>query len=455
VTFTPTDTTDYTTATASVMLNVSQSPPQITWTPTALIALGVPLGPGQLDATATAPGGTTELAGSFLYSPPAGTIFNTAGPQTLSVTFTPADMLDYTTAQDSLTLTVSFFGVVAWGDSLTFGEEGYFDQGAYPEDLQNLLYLTVENLGVKGQTSTQIGVREGGVPTYATVAGGMIPASGGVTVTFPTGYEPVTADGPAGGVSGTILGVRGVVTLDSGVYTFTPTTPGTAVSAPGSPQFVVDTPFASYLPVFWEGRNNYTQATQVLSDLAAQVATVPSGQNYLILSIPNENSLGEWINKSDYKKIIALNNQLAAVYGSHYLDIWKVLVDSYDPTLITDVSDYNHGEVPTSLRPIYLYTTLVNAIGATDTSITVQSVGPTDAVREGFILTIDSGANAENVKINAVSGNILTVVRNYGGVNGPHAAGAQATVTDDDHLNAQGAQIVANAVANYLSAYAK
>ncbi|HEY1159981.1 MAG TPA: hypothetical protein VGE83_05090 [Terracidiphilus sp.] len=458
VTFTPTDTTDYTTAAASVTLTVRQATPQITWAPTALIAVGAPLGPGQLDATATTPGGTTELAGSFLYSPAAGTIFNSPGPQTLFVTFTPADGVDYTTAEASINMTASSFGVACWGDSLTFGEEGISDQGAYPEELQKLITLPVKNKGVSGNTSTQIGVREGGVPTYATVAGGIIPATGGVTVTFPKGYEPVTSVGPPGGTSGTILGVHGVVTYDStdSIYTFTRTTPGSPVSAPGSPQFVVDTPYAGYLLVFWEGRNNLTATTQILSDIADQIATVSPGQNYLVLSITNENRPLEWPGGIYYKWIISFNDQLATLYGSHYLDLRKILVDSYDPSTddsIVDASDYSHDEPPTSLRAIIAYTTLVNSIGPADTIVTIQPIPSADRLIIGDILTIDTGANAENVSITAISGNTLTVLRNVGGVDISHAAGAPVTISDQDHFNAQGAQVVANAVAQYLSAY--
>jgi len=456
VTFTPTDITDYTTAAAGVTLTVSQATPQIAWTPTALIAVGAPLGPGQLNATATAPGGTTELAGSFLYSPGTGTIFNSPGPQTLSVTFTPADTVDYTTAQASLNMTASFFGVVAWGDSLTIGGEGNFNKGRYPSELQNLITLPVVNQGVGGNSSTQIGVREGGVPTYATVVGGIIPDSGGITVTFPTGYEPVTKAGPTAGVSGTILGVHGLVTYDStdSIYTFTRTTPGIPVSAPGSPQFVVDTPYAGYLPVFWEGRNNFTATTQILSDLAGQVATVSPGQNYLVLSIMPENRQSEWPGGGfDYEWLTSFNNQLGTIYGSHYLDIGKILVGSYDPSTdnsAVDASDYSHDEPPTSLRAISAYTTLANSIGPADTSITVQSA---NAIAIGDMLTIDTGANAENVSVTAISGNTLTVVRTFGGVDTSHAAGAPVTASDIDHLNAQGYQIVADAVAQYLSAY--
>ncbi len=82
--------------------------------------------------------------------------------------------------------------IVAWGDSLTGGHEGNVNTGDYPDDLAMLLAQTVHNEGIGGNTSTQIGVRQGGVATTATVAGGSIPSSGSVAVTFPTGYEPVT-----------------------------------------------------------------------------------------------------------------------------------------------------------------------------------------------------------------------------------------------------------------------
>jgi hypothetical protein len=349
---------------------------------------------------------------------------------------------------------VSQFGVVAWGDSLTSGDEDPIDPGGYPAELASLIILPVVNEGVAGINSTQIGVLQGAVPTFATVAGGVIPAAGGVTVTFPIGYEPATLGGPVGGTSGTILGVHGLVTFASDVYTFTPTTPGNQVSAPGTPQFVVDTPYASYLPIFWEGHNNYMATAQVLSDLASQVATVPTTQDYLILSITNNNSEGQWMGGLNYGQITALNTQLASVYGSHYLDIREVLVNSYNPALITDVSDYGHDEVPTSLRGIVIQNaTLSNAIGPSDTAFTINTAVNED-LRVNAILTIDSGANAENVCITAVNGNTVTVERNYGGNNVSHSAGAAVVETDPVHLNAQGYQVVANAVAQYLSAYA-
>ena len=99
VTFTPTDTTHYTTGSASVTLTVNQATPEITWAAPAGILYGTALSITQLDATA-------NVAGSFTYSPAAGAV-PTVGTQTLSATFTPTDTTDYTTAQASVSLTVT------------------------------------------------------------------------------------------------------------------------------------------------------------------------------------------------------------------------------------------------------------------------------------------------------------------------------------------------------------
>ncbi len=99
VTFTPTDTADYTTAAGSVTLSVTKPATAISWATPAAITYGTPLSSTQLDATANVPG-------SFSYSPAAGTVLG-AGAQTLSVIFTPADPTDYASATDSVTLTVN------------------------------------------------------------------------------------------------------------------------------------------------------------------------------------------------------------------------------------------------------------------------------------------------------------------------------------------------------------
>jgi lysophospholipase L1-like esterase len=53
--------------------------------------------------------------------------------------------------------------IVCWGDSMTQGDEGITDTAAYPSLLLTAIGPTIVNEGIGGQTSTQIGVRQGGV----------------------------------------------------------------------------------------------------------------------------------------------------------------------------------------------------------------------------------------------------------------------------------------------------
>ncbi len=62
-------------------VTASTGPSTLTWLEPAAIFYGTPLGPAQLNASST-------TAGTFAYKPPAGTVLG-AGPQTLSVVFTP------------------------------------------------------------------------------------------------------------------------------------------------------------------------------------------------------------------------------------------------------------------------------------------------------------------------------------------------------------------------------
>jgi 6-phosphogluconolactonase (cycloisomerase 2 family) len=99
VTFTPTDSTRYNSASASVSLTVNKATPTVSWPAPAPIASGTPLSAAQLDATAS-------VSGAFVYTPPAATVLS-AGAQTLTVSFTPTDSANYTTASGTVSLTVN------------------------------------------------------------------------------------------------------------------------------------------------------------------------------------------------------------------------------------------------------------------------------------------------------------------------------------------------------------
>jgi hypothetical protein len=84
---------------ATGTLIIAKATPTVTWATPAAITYGTALNATQLDAS-------SPVAGTFAYNPAAGTVL-AAGSQELSVTFTPADATDYTTATASVTLTVN------------------------------------------------------------------------------------------------------------------------------------------------------------------------------------------------------------------------------------------------------------------------------------------------------------------------------------------------------------
>ena len=116
VTFTPTDTTDYTSVTKTVQITVTQAAPVITWNNPASIPFGTTLSATQLNATAS-------VGGTFAYTPAAGTTPAT-GTDTLSVTFTPTDTTDYTSVTKTVQITVTQAApVITWNNpaSIPFG----------------------------------------------------------------------------------------------------------------------------------------------------------------------------------------------------------------------------------------------------------------------------------------------------------------------------------------------
>ena len=90
----------------SVNYTIDRLTPTITWATPAAITYGTPLSTTQLNATASVPG-------TFAYTPAAGTVL-AAGMQTLSVTFTPTDTVDYSPAESMVTLTVNPAPIVAY-----------------------------------------------------------------------------------------------------------------------------------------------------------------------------------------------------------------------------------------------------------------------------------------------------------------------------------------------------
>jgi Flp pilus assembly CpaE family ATPase len=98
VTFNPEGATGDAPLQTAVSITVTKGTPAITWPEPAAIASGVALSAAQLNATSSVPG-------SFVYSPAAGEVLS-AGSHTLSVTFTPTNGANHTSAQATVSLAV-------------------------------------------------------------------------------------------------------------------------------------------------------------------------------------------------------------------------------------------------------------------------------------------------------------------------------------------------------------
>jgi hypothetical protein len=184
VTFTPTNTAAYSTATASVTLTVNKATPTITWATPGAIDSGTKLSSKQLDATASVPG-------TFAYSPAAGTLF-AAGKQTLTVTFTPTVTGDYNDASVSVALTV-YHGVSTLNVNSSSVGFGSVELGQIATQTLTLSSTGSGSLTVKFAAITGAGFSLSGSTLPVTLASGQ-------TATLGIEFDPSVA----GAASGTL-----------------------------------------------------------------------------------------------------------------------------------------------------------------------------------------------------------------------------------------------------------
>ena len=117
-------------------LSPAQTTPVITWPTPSAILYGTPLSATQLDATVTVNGAT--VAGTFNYLPTEGTVLG-AGTQTLSVTFTPTNPNEYSSATATVQLVVNKAVLTVAPEPPAAGAAeftlGYGDRFPYSTDL--------------------------------------------------------------------------------------------------------------------------------------------------------------------------------------------------------------------------------------------------------------------------------------------------------------------------------
>ena len=273
VTLTPTDTTDYTTATATTTITVTQATPTITWAAPASIVYGTALSASQLDASST-------VAGTYVYTPAAGTVLHAGANQTLSVTLTPTDTTDYATATATTTITVTqATPTITWASpaSIVYGTALSATQlDASSTAAGNFTYTpaagTVLPVGANQTLSVSFAPTDATdyLPSTKTV---MITVSAtGLTVTANSATRVYGVANPT--FTGTITGAQNGDTFTES-FTTTATTASNAGTYPIVPS-ASGTDLADYTVVINDGTLTITKANSTIS-LSASGSSVNPG----------------------------------------------------------------------------------------------------------------------------------------------------------------------------------
>ena len=181
-TFTPTNTTNYATATATVSVTVTTGAPTITWATPAAIAYGTALSATQLNAS-------SSVAGTFSYSPAVGTVL-AAGSHTITATFTPTNTADYSTATQTVTLTVSQ-GTSTLGISATSLAFGSVTVNSPSTQSVTLTSIGTGSVTISAAAVTGTGFTVSGVTFPVTLASSQ-------TATLEVQFDPTTAGAATG-----------------------------------------------------------------------------------------------------------------------------------------------------------------------------------------------------------------------------------------------------------------
>ena len=204
--------------------------------------------------------------------------------------------------------------------------------------------------------------------------------------------------------------------------------------------------------VIWAGRNNYTDQSTVLADIARMVAALPTPKRCLVVGIINGN--GEPSGGGGYTQILADNAALAAIYTGPsngtcgFLDIRSYLVSQYNSGNAADVIDHGNDVPPFSLRGVDNFGVLSSDISTSgQTTFTTVSV-----ISNGFIVSLGS----ELMLVTSVSGGgpyTVTVTRGYAGTTpATYTSGTAYSATDSLHLGNAGYAIVAAQDAAWIAA---
>ena len=236
VTFTPTDTSNYTTVTGTVSVTVNKATSGVTTWPTASAVTY-----GQTLASSTLSGGASGPAGSFTFTTP--TTAPATGVASQGVTFTPTDTSNYTTVTGTVSVTVNkaTSGVTTWptASAITYGQTLASStlSGGASTPTGSFAFTTPTTAPAAGTVSLGVTFTPTDTSNYTTVTGTasvtVNKATSGVT-TWPT------ASGIAYGQTLASSTLSGGAATPTGSFAFT--TPTTTPNAGTAVQNVTFTP---------------------------------------------------------------------------------------------------------------------------------------------------------------------------------------------------------------------
>lgn len=238
--------------------------------------------------------------------------------------------------------------ISCWGDSLTAGAGG--NGTTYPKTLQQLIgnSVTVTNLGVGGENSNNIAMRQGGIPIY--VEDFTIPASTNRIeiniISENNSYIAFAQQGTSGLNPCYINDVEGNITYDSstGKYYFTRTISGSEKKVDSRTQIITNGMKANKgdIIIIWAGTNDTKSIEDTITNIDAMLE-YNANNKYIIIGLTYKNDIAN------------INQTLQNKYGEHFLDIRSYILSNglsdagINPTQ-QDLIDIENGNIPSSLR---------------------------------------------------------------------------------------------------------
>lgn len=242
--------------------------------------------------------------------------------------------------------------IAAIGDSLVRGYTGataWEIADSWPSKLAaKLPGVTVENLGIGGNSIDEIRLRIGAMDFWVTPTTGAIPGEGPVSLTTKQKIGFVNQN--TFDLTGYLAGVYGTLSRTTTGMTFTRTSPGAGFTVAGPLRFDAARPdFSGHTAIIWAGRNDVSfevvgpesSVTEhvVVSTLELVEWLTPRIKQVIVVGPTNR--VDELRGTARYNTVIAINERLAQLLPGKYMDVrtWLNTRAIYDAGLTPTAAD--------------------------------------------------------------------------------------------------------------------